>query len=148
MSRKRVEQPDHAVRRNGMDKLLGIRRSLHSISGQGMRIGSDRRPAAGVDQGLYIEREPGACGKPIEKSQEAFGSIFKFANGCWDLRPTKAVLSMWIAMGLLALILFLGRSRDQNGVPRGTFANIIEALLLFVRDEIAIANIGKEDGPK
>lgn len=99
-------------------------------------------------QGLYIERTPGACSKPVEKSQEAFGSIFMFANGCWDLRPTKAVLSMWIAMGLLALILFLGRSRDQNGVPRGLFANIVEALVLFVRDEIAVANIGKEEGPK
>ncbi|MDP3233146.1 MAG: F0F1 ATP synthase subunit A [Myxococcales bacterium] len=99
-------------------------------------------------QGLYLERSPGACSLPLEKSQEAFGSVFKFANGCWDLRPTKAVLSIWIAMGLLALVLFLGRSRDQNGVPRGLFANIIEALLLFVRDEIAVANIGKEEGPK
>ncbi|MBE2253328.1 MAG: F0F1 ATP synthase subunit A [Myxococcus sp.] len=69
-------------------------------------------------------------------------------NGCWDLRPTKAVLSMWIAMALLGFVLFLGRKRDQNGVPQGTFANIVEALLLFVRDEIAVANIGKEEGPK
>lgn len=99
-------------------------------------------------QGLYIEREPGACSKPVEKSQEAFASLFLFMNGCWDLRPTKAVLSMWIAMGLLALILFLGRSRDQNGVPKGLFANIVESLVLFVRDEIAVANIGKEEGPK
>jgi F-type H+-transporting ATPase subunit a len=99
-------------------------------------------------QGLYLEREPGACSKPIEKSQEAFGGIFKFANGCWDLRPTKAVLSMWLAMGLLGLLLFFGRSRDANGVPKGLFANIVEALLLFVRDEIAVANIGKDEGPK
>lgn len=99
-------------------------------------------------QGLYIEREPGACSKPVEKSQEAFASLFQFMNGCWDLRPTKAVLSMWIAMGLLALILFLGRSRDQNGVPKGLFANVVESLVLFVRDEIAVANIGKEEGPK
>lgn len=99
-------------------------------------------------QGLYLEREPGACHKPVEKSQEAFAGIFKFMNGCWDLRPTKAVLSMWIAMAFLALVLFLGRSRDQNGVPRGLFANLVETLLLFVRDEIAVANIGKEQGPK
>lgn len=99
-------------------------------------------------QGLYIEREAGACTKPVDKSQEAFASIFRFMNGCWDLRPTKAVLSMWIAMGLLALILFLGRSRDQNGVPKGLFANLVETLLLFVRDEIAVANIGKDEGPK
>lgn len=99
-------------------------------------------------QGLYIEREPGACSKHVDKSQEAFASLFMFMNGCWDLRPTKAVLSMWIAMGLLALILFLGRGRDQNGVPKGLFANVVESLVLFVRDEIAIANIGKEEGPR
>jgi F-type H+-transporting ATPase subunit a len=99
-------------------------------------------------QGLYIERTPGACSQHLDKSQEAFASLFKFINGCWDLRPTKAVFSMWIATGLLALLLFLGRSRDQNGVPKGLFANIIEALLLFVRDEIAVANIGKVEGPK
>lgn len=99
-------------------------------------------------QGLFIEREPGACSKPVEKSQEAFASVFKFMNGCWDLRPTKAVLSMWIAMALLAALLFFGRGRDQNGVPRGALANLIEALVLFVRDDIAVANIGKEEGPK
>jgi F-type H+-transporting ATPase subunit a len=97
---------------------------------------------------LKFEREPGACAKTPSPAWSAFASIFKFMNGCWDLRPTKAVLSMWIAMAFLALVLFLGRSRDQNGVPRGLFANLVETLLLFVRDEIAIANIGKEQGPK
>jgi F-type H+-transporting ATPase subunit a len=99
-------------------------------------------------QGLYIERTPGACAMPVDASQKSFESLFKFINGCWDLRPTKAVLSMWIAMGLLALVLFLGRSRDQNGVPKGLFSNIVESLVLFVRDEIAVANIGKEEGPR
>jgi F-type H+-transporting ATPase subunit a len=99
-------------------------------------------------EGLYIERTPGACSHHVEKSQEAFASIFMFMNGCWDLRPTKAVLSMWIAVAVLGLLLFLGRTRDQHGVPKGLFANVVEALLLFVRDEIAIANIGKEEGPK
>jgi F-type H+-transporting ATPase subunit a len=99
-------------------------------------------------QGLFIERTPGACTTPVDASQKSFESLFKFINGCWDLRPTKAVLSMWIAMGLLALVLFLGRSRDQNGVPKGLFSNIVESLVLFVRDEIAVANIGKEEGPR
>ncbi|MDX2010701.1 MAG: F0F1 ATP synthase subunit A [Myxococcaceae bacterium] len=99
-------------------------------------------------QGLYLERTPGACSAPVDPSQKAFESLFKFINGCWDLRPTKAVLSMWIAMGLLALVLFLGRARDQNGVPKGLFSNIVESLVLFVRDEIAVANIGKDEGPR
>ncbi|MCA3015417.1 MAG: F0F1 ATP synthase subunit A [Myxococcaceae bacterium] len=99
-------------------------------------------------QGLYLERVPGACSAPVDASQQAFESLFRFVNGCWDLRPTKAVLSMWIAMGLLALVLFLGRGRDQNGVPKGLFANVVESLVLFVRDEIAVANIGKDEGPR
>ena len=34
-------------------------------------------------------------------------------------------------------------ARDQNGVPRGLL-HFVEALALFVRDEIAVPNIGKE----
>jgi len=99
-------------------------------------------------QGLYIERTPGACTLPVAPSMAAFSSVQRFGDGCWDLRPTKSILMVWVAMALLGLVLFLGRGRDQNGVPRGLFANVIEALVLFVRDEIAVANIGKEEGPK
>jgi F-type H+-transporting ATPase subunit a len=65
---------------------------------------------------------------------------------CLDLSITKQTVMMWIA-ALLVIVLVLAfshRSREQL-VPRGKAANIIEALVLFVRDELAVKNIGKEE---
>jgi F-type H+-transporting ATPase subunit a len=73
-----------------------------------------------------------------------------------DGRPVKIDLSisshlvwMWVA-GFLAVFLF-GRLNSQyrNGfgrtsAPRGTFQNLFETLIIFIRDEIALANIGKD----
>ncbi len=99
-------------------------------------------------QGLIVERQPNACAMPISAQLAPFPSVGKWLNGCWDFRPTKALFMIWVAMALLGLGLFFGRGRDQNGVPKGVLAHVIESLLLFVRDDIAIPNIGKAEGPR
>ncbi|MBM4378946.1 MAG: F0F1 ATP synthase subunit A [Deltaproteobacteria bacterium] len=65
---------------------------------------------------------------------------------CLDLSITKQTVMMWLAAVLLVgfVLAFSHRSREQL-VPRGKAANIIEALVLFVRDELAVKNIGKEE---
>lgn len=97
---------------------------------------------------LLIERVPGACAGHAPAGFESFPSLGLFLRGCWDLRPTKAILMMWIACALLFSVLFLGRKRDQNGVPKGMLAHVIEVLALFVRDEIAVPNLGHEEGKR
>lgn len=97
-------------------------------------------------EGLFVERTPGACSLPVADTFKPYPSLGAFLNGCWDLRPTKAILMMWIATALLFVFIFLGGKRDQNGVPKGLVAHIIESLVLFVRDEIAVKNIGEEEG--
>ena len=99
-------------------------------------------------QFLQWENEPGACGGHAPAGFEAFPSLGKFLHGCRDFRPTKAILMMWIAVGLLFTLVFLGRKRDQNGVPKGTLSHLIEVLALFVRDEIAVPNLGKEEAKR
>ena len=43
----------------------------------------------------------------------------------------------------------VGSNRNKNKlVPNGASQNLFEMLVLFVRDELAIKNIGKEDGPR
>ena len=63
------------------------------------------------------------------------------------LYVSKAVVMMWIASAFL--IVFLGwtlrRSRLAAGTPRGV-TNMIEALAVFVRDEIAQTYMGKKWG--
>ena len=63
-----------------------------------------------------------------------------------NLSPTKHVVYMMLAALLVFLTMWLAgrsleRQRAREKAPKG-FANAIEGLVLFVRDEIAIANIG------
>ena len=68
-----------------------------------------------------------------------------------NLTPTKHVVFLVIAAALVFLTMklagwALARQRAGQNAPRG-FAAAMEGLVLFVRDEIAIANIG-HDGAK
>jgi F-type H+-transporting ATPase subunit a len=53
---------------------------------------------------------------------------------------TKHVINMWIAAGLLFILVGLG-ARKRALVPRGGY-NMLESLVMFVRDEISVKNIG------
>jgi F-type H+-transporting ATPase subunit a len=97
---------------------------------------------------LKFERTPGACDAPVKAGFESFPSLEAFLGGCYDLRPTKAILMMWTATALLFLVLFLGRKRDANGVPRSLATHLVEVLALFIRDEVVVPNIGKEESPR
>ena len=63
-----------------------------------------------------------------------------------DLTPSRYVLILWLAAIVLFLVfgVYARRRYDDHGVPQG-FNNGLEALLLFVRDEMAVATIGKKD---
>jgi F-type H+-transporting ATPase subunit a len=72
-------------------------------------------------------------------------------NFAINLTPTKHVVFLVIAAVLVFLVMklagmALARQRAGEKAPRG-FAAAMEGLVLFVRDEIAIANIG-HDGAK
>jgi len=70
-------------------------------------------------------------------------------QGCLDLSPTKHVMMLFLGGIILMLTFILGAHRNKADlVPRGRLANLLEMLVLFVRDEIAIKNIGKEEGPR
>lgn len=91
---------------------------------------------------LRFELKPGACPGEIQEG----GNLLQ---GCLDLRPTKHTLMMWLAGALLIAALLFGSHRDRRQlVPKGVAANMLEMLVLFVRDELAIKNIGKEQGPR
>lgn len=69
-----------------------------------------------------------------------------------DLSPTKYVVFLFLAAFITIGLLYIAakgiqRARTEGKAPGG-FAGIMEAFVLFVRDEIAIANIGHEDGPR
>ena len=68
-----------------------------------------------------------------------------------NLTPTKHVIFLFLSALLVFLTMWgagraLRRQRAHENAPKG-FANAIEAMVLFVRNDMAIANIG-HDGAK
>jgi ATP synthase subunit 6 len=57
-----------------------------------------------------------------------------------DLSITKHVINMWIAAGILLLVL-AAAVRKRAMIPKGGYS-LLETFVLFVRDEIAVKNIG------
>ena len=71
--------------------------------------------------------------------------------GPLNLTPTKHVVFMFIAAVLVFLTMRvagqkLQQQRANKNAPKG-FANAVEAMVLFIRNDVAIANIG-HDGAK
>ena len=61
-----------------------------------------------------------------------------------DLSITKYTVYMWIAATLMLLV-FLPMARKRGRVYTGIY-NLFEAMIVYVRDEIVYANIGREEG--
>jgi F-type H+-transporting ATPase subunit a len=67
---------------------------------------------------------------------------FTAAGITFDMSITKHVLFLWIAGLVLCLVaIIVARRNSGRDVPRG-FGNALEAMILFVRDEIVIPNMG------
>jgi F-type H+-transporting ATPase subunit a len=72
--------------------------------------------------------------------------VFEVGGTTVDMTPTKHVIMMWLASALL-LVLLLTSVRHKSVVPRGLY-NFFEMLVQFVRNEIALKNIGERDGDR
>jgi F-type H+-transporting ATPase subunit a len=116
--------------------------------------------AAGHDESLgavmmhhvadgYVIEFPGVCGGGFSWTchvdlKETFGDRLVF--GGLDMTPTKHVVMMWIASALLLLVVFVSLRR-KSVIPRGLY-NFVEMLVQFVRNEIAVKNIGEKDADR
>src|SRR5210317_1585474 len=64
-----------------------------------------------------------------------------------DFSITKNVFSMFLSMAIMLLLfLFAARSykKSDNNMPSG-FGRFLEPIVVFIRDEVAIPNIGKKN---
>jgi len=66
--------------------------------------------------------------------------------GGLDLSITKHVVMMWIA-SIILILLFTLAFRGRKLVPKG-ISNFLEMIVVFVRDEICVKNIGEHHGRK
>ena len=63
-----------------------------------------------------------------------------------DLSISEHVLLMLIAAGLLLLVVLAGRGRKAS--PSGRLSNLLELMVIFVRDELVKPNFGEKDTRK
>jgi F-type H+-transporting ATPase subunit a len=97
----------------------------------------------------YVIEHPGFCHGGFAWNchvdlKEVFGDRLVF--GALDMTPTKHVVMMWIACVIMLAVVF-GALRRKAVVPRGLY-NFVEMLVQFVRDEIAVKNIGERDADR
>ncbi len=68
---------------------------------------------------------------------------FQLAGIPIDMSITKHVIFLWVAAFLLCLAaIVVARVNTRRRVPKG-FGNLMEVLIVFIRDEVAIPNMGK-----
>ncbi|HSM93485.1 MAG TPA: F0F1 ATP synthase subunit A, partial [Anaeromyxobacteraceae bacterium] len=69
-----------------------------------------------------------------------------FAGGKLDMTPSKHLIMMWLATAVLLVVLAASVGK-RNVIPKGLY-NFVELLVAFVRNEIAVKNIGEKDGDR
>ncbi|MDB5051281.1 MAG: synthase subunit [Fibrobacteres bacterium] len=63
-----------------------------------------------------------------------------------DVSPSQHVLMMFIAAALL-IVLFAFGSRRKRNAPASKLGHALEAMVIYVRDEVVEPNLGKHDTP-
>ena len=129
------------TKKNGEGVAIYLPVILYS-KGKGIDIFSSRKLANGQEyKGYKLEEEGDLKGKIISVSP---AGIADEKNLPVDLSMTKAVIGM-LSAAIIGLLLFisLARSYKKTGIshPKG-IQSFLEPIILFVRDDIAIPNIG------
>lgn len=95
-------------------------------------------------KGKIVKLEKAITG-PLEE-----GGHYKYGTDFFDISITKNVCSMFIAIGILLYIFFsVAKSykRKPNMAPKG-LQTLMEIVIVFIRDEVVIASMGKEKHAK
>ena len=68
----------------------------------------------------------------------------------YDLSITKSIFGMLLMLGLMVVLFgrMAGSYKNRQGQAPTGMTNALEPLVLFLRDEIAVPNIGKEKADK
>src|SRR6188472_3328268 len=84
---------------------------------------------------------------PFAESADSYHwSVMPSLGWEWHLPISRfMILETIAAIVVLAVFLPACRRISQGGVPKGRFAHFVEALLLFIRDEVAIPTIGEHE---
>lgn len=129
------------TRKNGENVAIYLPVILYSKE-KGLDIFFSKKLAHGNEyKGYKLEEEGELQGKIVSVNSEG---VVNTENLPLDLSMTKAVIGMLFA-AIIGLLLFLSLSRSykKSGIshPRG-IQSFLEPIILFIRDDVAIPNIG------
>jgi len=112
---------------------------------EGARTGEGAAHAGSAGHGEEGEHEGTVAEHIFHHVQDEVWVPINFYVGAhhFDISITKHVVNMWIAAGLLLLVLAFATPKRAL-VPKGLY-NLLETLVLFIRDEIAVKNIGEHE---
>lgn len=101
-----------------------------------------------TDGRLYLPQWRDASEPPIWQIHTGFAPLDRTVAPL-DLRLTKfMVLEVVAALLLLGLFVPLARRLRGGVVPRGRWTNLLETMVLFIRDQVARPTIGTQDGDR
>jgi F-type H+-transporting ATPase subunit a len=111
----------------------------------------------------YVIEHPGFChdgafawncewdlrktfGTTVDEATGVVSGPLVFAGGKLDMTPSKHLIMMWLAVVVLLAVVFSSLGK-RSVIPKGLY-NFVELLVSFVRNEIAVKNIGVKDGDR
>jgi F-type H+-transporting ATPase subunit a len=101
----------------------------------------------------YVLEYPGVCHGAFAWNchvdlKQVFGDalVFQVGGTRVDMTPSKHLVMMWLATALLMLVVLVAVGK-RNVVPRGLY-NFVETLVQFVRNEIAVRNMGEAEADR
>lgn len=105
------------------------------------------RAAEHHDEGLFVKLLHHVQDSP--ELETPFGAVhlphiapFKLLGISFDMSITKHVVFLWLAAVILIIMAVLAaRANRRSLVPRG-FGNLVEAVVVFIRDQVVIPNMG------
>jgi F-type H+-transporting ATPase subunit a len=103
---------------------------------------------------ILIERDGVHCYRSAESLRSAglytttgTGSALRTDTGAppmLDMSVTKHVFFLWVAAALLCLCAVRAARRNARRMVPSGFGNLVETVVVFIRDEIAVPNMGQD----
>lgn len=123
----------------GMDTVQVAVDTLHAAAGHAASQGEAANPFAHLLEHVQDSHE---LETPFGTLELPHFQPFHVAGITFDMSITKHVVFLWLAAAVLCIIaIWAARRNSRRQVPTG-FGNLFEMLVVFVRDEIVVANMG------